>query len=51
MDPPSIEDAFVQASTRPGAVPVLQLMHSGMWIAAASVLRLKALQSLNAIYN
>ncbi|KAL1757553.1 phosphoribosylglycinamide synthetase [Schizophyllum commune] len=28
VDPPSIEDAFVQASTRPGAVPVLQLMHS-----------------------
>ena len=40
VEPPSIEDAFVQASTRPGADPVIQLMHSGMWIAAASVLQL-----------
>uniref|UniRef100_D8QC98 Phosphoribosylglycinamide synthetase n=1 Tax=Schizophyllum commune (strain H4-8 / FGSC 9210) TaxID=578458 RepID=D8QC98_SCHCM len=28
VEPPSIEDAIVQASTRPGAVPVIQLMHS-----------------------
>ncbi|KAL1677335.1 phosphoribosylglycinamide synthetase [Schizophyllum commune] len=31
VEPPSIEDAFVQASTRPGADPVIQLMHSGMY--------------------